>query len=94
MRITLSPLHLSIYNELNAVTEFRLHVENLHRGYKSMTSSDVIGTADFMSPFLFPILIVILSLSSPQSQWDEFPIGLRLIRYIACGTLMTDRTTL
>lgn len=33
MRITLSPLHLSNYNELNAVTGFRLHVENLRRGY-------------------------------------------------------------
>jgi hypothetical protein len=83
MRITLPPLHLSNYDELNAVKEFRLHVENLHRGYDSMTSSDVIGTADFMSPFLFPILIVILSLSSPPSHWNEFPIGLRLIRYIA-----------
>lgn len=45
--------------------------------------SDVIGTTDFMSPFLFPNLILILSLSSPQSHWDEVPIGLRLIQYIA-----------
>lgn len=64
MRITLSPLHLSNYNELNVVTEFRLHME-IFTGYDS---------TDFMSLFLFPNLILILSLSSPGMKFETNPV--------------------